>query len=168
MIKNDVLIAKDKLVEIIKETFNLEDSDLNLKQRGKGRKSGITNRITYIVYLGMIWLMENKKTSRNIAAQCFNRNHCIASRAIKTCRELIESRDLEFDHILYEFNTALTCNGLKEVTLQESRLKNVIKPLTKTEIYHIKFMLENNIEVESIANHFKVNDYSITKIKDYT
>lgn len=166
MIPNEVIFVRDKLVNIVEETFNIEATDLILKQRGKGRKSGITNRKTHIVYLCIIWLIENKKVSRNIAAQCFNRNHCIASNAIKVCKELIESRDIEFDNILYEFNIALNQKGFKEITLQESRLNNTIKKLTKNEIYHIKFMLENNINIELISDHFKINENSIINIKN--
>jgi hypothetical protein len=166
MIPNEVIFARDKLVGIVEETFNIEATDLILKQRGRGRKLGISNRKTHIVYLCIIWLIENKKVSRNIAAQCFNRDHCVASNAIKVCKELIESRDIEFDHILYEFNIALNQRGIREVTLEESRLNNVIKKLTKNEVYHIKFMLENNIDIELIANHFKINENSIINIKN--
>ena len=168
MIPNEIIFARDKLVRIVEETFNIEATNLIFKIKGKGRKPGINNRRTYIVYLCIIWLIENKNVSRATAAKCFNRASCIASRAIKIVKELIETRDVEFDQILYDFNLALSNNHLKEVTLLQSKLNNEIMPLNKTEIYHIKFMLEHNIEIESIANHFKVNDYSISKIKDYT
>lgn len=165
MIPNEIIFARDKLVKIAEETFNINGDELILKQRGRGRKFGVTTPKAHIVYLCIIWLLENKRVSRSIAAKCFNRHGTISSNAIRMCRRLIECRDAGFGDLLDEFNEALSKNGMRPIAVTQIRLNSAVKKLTREETRSIKFMLKHDIPVEEISKHFKVNEATIDSIK---
>lgn len=163
---NKLIPTRDTLLELCEEEFNVNREDLIQEYTRKGGKTGRTHLHIYLVYLSIIWFVENSKANRSKIALLFKRHHSTTNRAIECCRGYIDNRDFKFYDIFQKFNLMLSNNGFKEIELTKRKLSHIPSRITKEEKYHIKFMLKYNIPIEDISKHFNTTLITIQNIKD--
>lgn len=158
---------RDKILDIIVKEFNLKRENF-LSKSTKGKRVDSTYEETYVMYLCIIWFIENTGCNKSTISSLFGRHHSTAERALVNVSREIENRDLKFSMLFNRFNLLFKDNGYNTVTLSKHKTNIRIYKLTKEEVYHIKFMLKHNIPIEELAIHFRTNENSIKNIENDT
>lgn len=162
---NDIEI-RDKLFDICEDTFNIKRENILYKGDNIGRRRGVSDYEIYVCYLCIIWFIENRGLSRAEAGALFNRHNSTTTKAIKAAKKLIESRNIEFTNLMDKFNDELEKDSLETISCVKELDDTKKVKLSKEELYHITFMIKNNIDVQKIATHFRVNLITIKIIKN--
>lgn len=157
--------ARDVILDIFESNFGFLREEF-LKKNKKGRRLGETYEKVCLIYLGMLWFIENKRLSRSAVSELFNRSSCTSSRAVKFIERMIENRDIKFDETMFKFNKCLSDRSMPELTMDYTKIYSRIRKINKDEEYHIRFMISKGISDFDIAKHFKTNEFTISNFRN--
>jgi len=160
------IVLRDKLLDICNELFQVPQDKLINTYKVKGRQKDLKDKEVWVRYLCMIWLSEHKLLTRQVVGNLFGLANSTVTKAFKKYKILVETRNKEFGEMLNLFDYALNNNHLPLIEEITDRTEQKLIKLSKEEIYHIKFMIQNEIHTKKIATHFRTDEYSIKIIKN--
>lgn len=164
---NDEESLRELIFEICWDVFRVSKDKLILdKFVKKGRRKNIKSKETFVRFIFINWISENQNLTREETGRIFSIDHSSISYAIKISSTLVQNRDIEFCTLLDRFNLALKKRNINTVKCDIQIKKSLRYKLTKDEKYHLKFMLENNISINKLANHLHVGLHVIRKFKN--